>query len=83
MWRGQIFEVTKRLKGSEHADVAFLLRAQEMSALAATVNDPEYLACVAKRNETFKRAAIARALTNDPGIIVADEPPQRRLAWEI
>lgn len=50
----QIFEVTKRLKGSELADVLFLLRAKDMSAFAATVNDPEYLARVPKRNETFR-----------------------------
>lgn len=50
----QIFEVTKRLKGDEYTDVAFLLRAHEMSAFAATVNDPEYLARVPKRNETFR-----------------------------
>jgi uncharacterized protein (DUF1330 family) len=50
----QIFEVAKRLKGNEHTDVLFMLRAREMSAFAATVNDPDYLARVPKRNETFR-----------------------------
>jgi uncharacterized protein (DUF1330 family) len=56
----QIYEVVGTPKGTEAAAVVFLLRAPSPAAFVASVEDPEYVARVPQRNQTFRMDEVRR-----------------------